>query len=115
MNMYLQKLMKKPMKKPIKKPMKKRAKKKATDSEILDAVTMMLGARGLIMRKALNQEHLEDGAYLDEGTRERTYWHAGYADAMHDTLTMILRRVGEYPMVMTASKQSRRSRSKRSR
>ena len=78
--------------------------RQVTDSDVLTAVTKMMRARSHRMYGALNKRHLRGGKHLDDGTVERTYWHAGYVVAMQDALRMIDRREREYPMVMLARK-----------
>lgn len=53
---------------------------------------------GGALKKPEFSEHLKTHLYLDEGTSERAYWHAGYVSAMKDTLRMIKNREPEYPI-----------------
>jgi len=71
--------------------------RRVTDSDVLAAVTKMLRARSRRMGDAIDVRHLQGGKHLDDGTPERTYWHAGYVRAMCDALRMIERREKEYP------------------
>jgi hypothetical protein len=36
-----------------------------------------------------NREILASNKYLDEGTPERVYWHAGYASALSDIINLV--------------------------
>jgi hypothetical protein len=45
--------------------------------------------------------HLKSNRYLDKGTPERAYWHAGYTAAMCATLQFIQEGTTEYPVTDT--------------
>jgi hypothetical protein len=72
------------------------------DTAQLKAVRNMLEGRFLVMREALREpkfaDHLETHRYLDEGTPERAYWHAGYVSALACALNFIECGITEYPM-----------------
>lgn len=72
------------------------------DTAVLEAVTKMLDAgienMGSWLREPDQAAFLKTHRYLDEGTPERAYWHAGYVSAMMSLREAIRSRIAEYPM-----------------
>jgi len=55
--------------------------------EIVEKLTERL--KGLTEFTRCQQELLKTQRHLDEGSSERAYWHAGYASALADILSLI--------------------------
>ncbi len=68
----------------------------------LNALRTMLEMQIVSFMKGLaSQEfraHLRSNRYLDRGTPERAYWHAGYTAAMSKLLQFVNDGVTEYPV-----------------
>ena len=61
----------------------------------LDEAVARFAKRAEGIRAWLAEDHSDDlatRAYLDEGTVERAYWHAGYAVAMSDAIRFLTGR-----------------------